>query len=372
MVKRPTVLVLTQQLDAHADLVIRELHHRNAQVIRFNTADFPHKATLVARHTTGRTWEGELVVDQHALSLQEITGMWYRRPTPSEIDPALPPAAQQFAQAEARMAIGGVLRSLSCRWVNRPEKMVAADYKPYQLEMARACGLETPDTLLTNSAHAARQFLAEHPYGIIYKTLSGALVFSESGEPLSIYTSRVSLQDLEQEDSIRQTACLFQEEVSKELELRITVVGEQVFAAEIFSQHSSRTQVDFRQAEVMQHKNERCGGKTMMIRSDPRDPFAGPAAQARMHMVDRLKQEGAITSSAVEAAFRTIPRHLFLETFYLREQTAPVRWKQVKPSALDTLGWCQLVYADAPRITRLNEIGNPISSSSAPTIRSEE
>src|SRR5579883_1089376 len=118
----------------------------------------------------------------------------------------------------------------------------------------------------------------------------------------------------------------------------------------------------------MQHKNERCGGKTMMIRSDPRDPFAGPAAPARMHMVDRLKQEGAITSPAVEAAFRTIPRHLFLETFYLREQTAPVRWKQVKPSALDTLGWCQLVYADAPRITRLNEIGNPISSSSAPTI----
>src|SRR5581483_1900574 len=246
MVKQPTVLVLTQQLDAHADLVIRELHHRNAQVIRFNTADFPQKATLVARHTTGRAWEGELVVDQHALSLQEITGMWYRRPTPFEIDPALPPAAQQFAQAEARMAIGGVLRGLSCRWVNHPEKMVAADYKPYQLEMARACGLETPDTLLTNSAHAARQFLAEHPYGIIYKTLSGALVFSESGEPLSIYTSRVSLQDLEQEDSIRQTACLFQEEVSKELELRITVVGEQVFAAEIFSQHSSRTQVDFR------------------------------------------------------------------------------------------------------------------------------
>jgi protein-L-isoaspartate(D-aspartate) O-methyltransferase len=106
----------------------------------------------------------------------------------------------------------------------------------------------------------------------------------------------------------------------------------------------------------------------MGLRSDPCDPLAEAAAQARMRMVDRLKQEGAITSPVVEAAFRTIPRHLFLETFYLREQTAPVRWKQVKPSALDTWEWCQLVYADAPRITRLNEIGNPISSSSAPTI----
>ncbi len=205
-------------------------------------------STLVARHTAGAAWKGTLTVDQHALSLQDITSIWYRRPTPFESDPALPPAAQQFAQAEARMAIGGIFRSLSCRWINHPEKMVTADYKPYQLEMARACGLETPDTLLTNSPEAARHFLAQYPKGIIYKTLSGALVFSESGEPLSIYTSRVSLRDLEQEDSLRPTACLFQEEIPKQLELRITVMGERVFAAEIFSQHSPRTQVDFRQA----------------------------------------------------------------------------------------------------------------------------
>lgn len=248
MATQPTVLVLTQQLDSHADLVLRELNRRHARVIRFNTADFPQRATLVAHHTTDGIWEGELRVDQHTLSLQDITSIWYRRPTPFETDPALPPAAQQFAQAEARMAIGGVLRSLSCQWINHPEKIVTADYKPYQLDVARTCGLETPATLLTNSAFAARQFFAEHPGGIIYKTLSGALVFSESGEPLSIYTSRISLHDLEQEDCLRQTACLFQEEIPKELELRITVMGERVFAAEIFSQHSPRTQVDFRQA----------------------------------------------------------------------------------------------------------------------------
>lgn len=248
MTGQPMVLILTQLLDSHADLVIRELHRRHVRVSRFNTADFPMRSTLVARHTSCGTWEGELRVDQHLLSLQEITSIWYRRPTPFEIDPTLPPAAQQFAQAEARMAIGGVLRSLPVLWVNHPEKMVAADYKPYQLKIASNCGLQTPETLLTNAAHAARQFLEAHPAGIIYKTLSGALIFSESGEPLSIYTSRVSLQDLEQQDSIHHTVCLFQEEIPKELELRITVIGKQVFAAAIFSQHSPRTQVDFRQA----------------------------------------------------------------------------------------------------------------------------
>lgn len=44
-----TVLVLTQQLEAHADLVIAELNRREVPVVRFDTADFPQRATLVAR-----------------------------------------------------------------------------------------------------------------------------------------------------------------------------------------------------------------------------------------------------------------------------------------------------------------------------------
>ncbi|HEU5384144.1 MAG TPA: methyltransferase domain-containing protein [Ktedonobacteraceae bacterium] len=41
------------------------------------------------------------------------------------------------------------------------------------------------------------------------------------------------------------------------------------------------------------------------------------------------------------------------------------------PSTLDPREWCQLVYADDPRIIRLNEIGNPTSSSSAPAIMAQ-
>ena len=250
--KKSTVLILTQELDAHSDLVMRELQSRNAHVIRFNTADFPQRATLIAHHQQGE-WSGTLVPGPHHLHFQEITSIWYRRPTPFEVSTTLPPSAQQFAQAEARMAIGGILRSLSCRWINHPEKIVAADYKPYQLKVAHACGLETPTTLLTNDAQAARQFFTQHPKGIIYKTMSGAMVFSESGDPLSIYTSRVSAQDLEQEESIKQTACLFQEEVPKQLELRITIIGERVFPAEIYSPASIKSTIDIRRSYADLH-----------------------------------------------------------------------------------------------------------------------
>lgn len=98
------------------------------------------------------------------------------------------------------------------------------------------------------------------------------------------------------------------------------------------------------------------------------DPYGDVAVRERARLVEALKQEGMITTPAIESAFLAVPRHCFLDAFYLREQTAPVRWKLIESRALSTQEWCQLVYADAPLITRLNEIGNPTSSSSAPAI----
>src|SRR5581483_10816732 len=105
-----TVLVLTQQLDGHADQVITELNRREIPVLRFDTADFPTRAQVSARLTRG-VWEGMLEMGSRTLPLAQLGSIWYRRPTPFELDPALSPSGQQFASAEARMAIGGLLRS---------------------------------------------------------------------------------------------------------------------------------------------------------------------------------------------------------------------------------------------------------------------
>src|SRR5258707_2322889 len=117
MASPKTVLVLSEQLDSDADLVIAELNRRGVSVVRFDTADFPRRATLIARKGRG-AWKGTLVTQDRSLELGQIASIWYRRPTPFELDPALPPFGQQFASAEARMAIGGLLRSTPCLWVN--------------------------------------------------------------------------------------------------------------------------------------------------------------------------------------------------------------------------------------------------------------
>ncbi len=243
-----TVLVLTQQLDAHADLVIAELNRREIPVMRFDTADFPQRALLVARNARG-SWSGTLVTQSRTLELEQIASILYRRPTPFELDPNLPAASQQFASAEARMAIGGLLRSTNCLWVNHPEKIVSADYKPWQLQVASECGLEVPASLITNSSAAALEFFERCQGQLIYKTLSGGLILSEGGEAVSIYTSQVTLEDLRMEgERVHMTACLFQELVPKKVELRITIVGSRIFAAELSYRDPAAAALDWRTA----------------------------------------------------------------------------------------------------------------------------
>lgn len=241
-----TVLVLTQQLDAHADLVMTELNRREVPVVRFDTADFPRRATLVAQ-TAHRSWHATLVTENRSLELGQLASILYRRPTPFELDPALSPASHQFASAEARMAIGGLLRAAPCLWVNHPEKIVSADYKPWQLQLARDCGLEIPASLITNDPGAVFDFFEACRGQLIYKTLSGGMIMSESGEALSIYTNQVTIDDLRREsERVRQTACLFQQLVPKKVELRITIIGTHIFAAEISYRNPEQAALDWR------------------------------------------------------------------------------------------------------------------------------
>ena len=241
------VLVLTQENDGHADVVVERLRERDVRVHRFHTEDFPLLSQIVGQFRDGR-WDGELELPDATLPLSEIGAVWFRRPAEFRFGPELPEVARRFARAEARGAIGGLLRSLDCLWVNHPEKLVTADYKPLQLRIASALGLSVPDSLITNSPVAARRFVAEHDGDVIYKTLRGGVVGIETDDPRSIYTSLLPESAFDELDRVAATPCLFQEYVTKEVELRVTVVGDGVFTAEIDSQSAVATRVDWRRS----------------------------------------------------------------------------------------------------------------------------
>jgi len=246
-----TILILTQEMDRHADGVVAELARRGHRAIRFDYSTFPLQTTLEVISDGTSSWSGGIRLGEQSLDMREITSIWSRRPTLFRFPERMAPDERRFARNEARFAFGGVLRSLNCLWVNHPERQVSADYKPWQLHQARCCGFQTPQTLLTNDPDAVLRFYQQCQRRMIYKPLSSSAVASVASNTPAwiIYTTRVTDETLQKIlPAIPYTACLFQEEIPKQLELRVTVIGTSVFAAEIHSQHSQRTEVDFRRA----------------------------------------------------------------------------------------------------------------------------
>lgn len=221
-----TVLIVTQPFDATADYVVAELHERGVPVFRCNPGDFPRRLTLAAR--LGDGWTGSLHLPEREVSLEEIGCAWYRRPTGFEFPEELSGEERRWCGAEARLGLGGVLAAVP-RWLNHPSDIARAEYKPLQLQNARAVGLTVPATLITNDPKAARRFAKEHGK-IVYKPLS-AVGVSEDGNYRLVYANRVTVDDIT--DTVAATAHLFQTWIDKSFEVRLTVVDDNFFAVRI-------------------------------------------------------------------------------------------------------------------------------------------
>src|SRR5207248_3672827 len=102
-----------------------------------------------------------------------------------------------------------------------------------------------------------------------------------------------------------------------------------------------------------------------MQQLDDLDQLARPYAEA---LVAALKSEGKLSSPLVEAAFKQVPRHPFIDHFYLLEKKdRRMQWQQVQPSTVqNTNTWLRTVYANQPIVTAFDEYNTPTSSSSSP------
>lgn len=226
-----TVLVLSEELDLTADRVVVELSRRGVAVFRVDTAWFPTRLTLAAE-LRGDRWRGVLRTREREVPLDSVRSVWYRRPTAFRFPAGMSQPERRHAGWEAKFGMGGVLSTLPVRWVNHPQREADACYKPAQLTVARRCGLTVPDTLVTNDPEAVRRFESGLPGGVVVKTLSTPAVLEASGVTLA-HTRRLTESDLADLSGVEVTAHLFQAWIDKAYEVRVTVVGERVFAVGI-------------------------------------------------------------------------------------------------------------------------------------------
>lgn len=240
------ILVLSEAIDIHATEVVERLKHRGVKVFQFDPAFFPAQADFsLAYSSCGqpryllRTGEGEI-------DLCNLQAVWYRRPkTP------IPPASvtvkrtRDYLAEECRTFVHNLWSCLNCPWVPGPPDVIRrAESKALQLQIAGTLGFELPPTLFSNSPKDFLEFYREHNGQVVYKLVGPS--FARYAEEFVRYTEVVSRRDLCHIHAVRSCPLIFQAYVPKRVELRITVVGREVFAVEIHSQQTNHTRHDWR------------------------------------------------------------------------------------------------------------------------------
>jgi glutathione synthase/RimK-type ligase-like ATP-grasp enzyme len=233
--------------DVQAEELVAELAAHGASAYFFHTHAFLRACRLSIELDQPGSTAGLLHLPAGDLALDEVKSVWFRGPGIELGDLAGQPEQKaQFVRRETEAALFGLLGVLDqAFWVNHPVAVYAAEDKLAQLKLAQSLGFLIPRTLLTNDPHRARDFYASCNGEVILKTFR-RLAYSEGGRERLILTNRVLPGHLDQIERVRHTPCFFQEYVPKEFELRVTIVGRRVFAAEIHSQSSSLSRDDYR------------------------------------------------------------------------------------------------------------------------------
>jgi glutathione synthase/RimK-type ligase-like ATP-grasp enzyme len=240
-----TVLIITNELDEHADAVVLELNKRNIPVFRFHPDDFPHACSISIEIQDGRI-EGEISNQYRTVAFKDICAAWYRRAQNlfTESTSLTSTKIDNYVKAQSTSTLTTLCHGLQTFWVCHPHKLRRADIKALQLAEASKAGLKTPYTMISNDLARVAAFvdgLGEKECAI--KPLIALGVSDEQGYRLPLTTTLPKGHSL---DSVALAPTIFQPYVHKLAELRCVVIGEKIFSARINSQASEDTRKDWR------------------------------------------------------------------------------------------------------------------------------
>ena len=248
------ILIFTNKEDSHPNFVIEYLEKMGVPVFRFNTealltdydfawwTDSTGCDFIVRCKATGLTVKGS-----------EISAIWDRRPEkPSELPVRNTEQIDRHNLTEAL----GFLRFLRYYLKDIPSlgsivNDIPADSKMLQIKIAQEVGFAVPKTCFSNDKkHLVNRLSSASELAL--KPIESSSIWDESsGDEWQFMTQKTTLQDISNapEEAFSQTVSFVQEYIEKAFELRVTVVGDRVFACRIDSQsqQDNTGKIDWRQ-----------------------------------------------------------------------------------------------------------------------------
>lgn len=253
--KQRIVLLLSHSGDYYTiDRVEKAVAEKGFQPFRFNTDQFPINIRLNIGFNPGETFlafnDG---TREQFIQKEDIHSVWVRKIGGPRIDGDMEPVIKNGCVRESTETLDIFLNELNNEnigWMDRRPLIERANNKFFQLKHARAVGIRTPETLITNSPGQVKDFYRRMKGGIVTKMLTPLTVSMEGNTPF-VYTSRVRENDLDALDSLRFSPMIFQEFIPNSHELRIAYVDGQLFTGTIRQLESTtdKNTADWRSTE---------------------------------------------------------------------------------------------------------------------------
>ena len=225
---KPDVLIFTSIYDFSSDMVALELEKRGARYFRLNKeqlSDFSISLDIQTQVLQIRSHEIDINMDS---SLQAV---YFKQPVFLRNTPNNALSVDQQLSRSQWSAFGRALSVFDqAKWINWPQATYLAECKPYQLSLAKRLGFRTPSTKVTNNTKMLPTSTNDE---LVIKSLDTAL-FREGSDCLFTYTTKVSNEELTNSDSSA-APMIIQENVSPKCDIRVTVIGTDVYAVKILA-----------------------------------------------------------------------------------------------------------------------------------------
>lgn len=235
-------LLLTNREDVSADLVVLEFQRRGLPYARFNTEDVPRTARV--QLTPSGNADG-LLLAKGGIGLRDVRSVWYRRPVAPRPAPSVASGADDFGLRESTALLENLWDALPGLWVSPRDAIRRATPRMTQLRAARQLGLRVPPTIMGNDVVALRAFAEAHGAIIAKPIDTGAVTADKLGPERLIFTTPLEPRDLEAcLASVTHAPVLLQRLEPKRADIRVTVIGTRIFAAEIRTPGDAR--IDWR------------------------------------------------------------------------------------------------------------------------------
>jgi len=243
------ILIATVPDDFHAVVVAQALRHKGAEAILWQSSDFPYQAReTVLFEPRQRSFRIEnIALDEQS---NQFSAVWLRRPDIEWGQSPLSPEDHQFAHLQCRFFRRGLLTSLVAGTfcVNPLEAFYRCEAKLTQCQAALEVGLKLPPTACTNDPEIVRDMIGKHGR-VVYKTFHPGFWY-EDDAALAIWTAEISESGLVADHLLQAVPGIYQALIPKIWDLRVTMIGDRLFAVKILSQQTRRGTLDWRRASA--------------------------------------------------------------------------------------------------------------------------